>query len=57
MRGSRHPCAEFPGLYTCCTQCEGFPPSGTGSSSGACTHLYQSRCPEAELFLRWSPSW
>ncbi|CAI9535194.1 unnamed protein product [Staurois parvus] len=27
MRGSHHPCAEFPGLYTCCAHYEGFPPS------------------------------
>ncbi|CAI9555842.1 unnamed protein product [Staurois parvus] len=23
MRGSHHPCAEFPGLYTCCAHYEG----------------------------------
>ncbi|CAI9534849.1 unnamed protein product [Staurois parvus] len=27
MRGSHHPCAESPGLYTCCAHYEGFPPS------------------------------
>ncbi|CAI9601506.1 unnamed protein product [Staurois parvus] len=25
MRGSHHPCAEFPGLYTRCAHYEGFP--------------------------------
>ncbi|CAI9603725.1 unnamed protein product, partial [Staurois parvus] len=27
MKGSHHPCAEFPGLYTCSAHYEGFPPS------------------------------
>ncbi|CAI9546766.1 unnamed protein product [Staurois parvus] len=27
MRGSHHPCAEFPGLYVRCAHYEGFPPS------------------------------
>ncbi|CAI9607067.1 unnamed protein product [Staurois parvus] len=27
MRGSHHPCAEFPGLYARCAHYEGFPPS------------------------------
>ncbi|CAI9568449.1 unnamed protein product [Staurois parvus] len=26
MRGSHHPCPEFPGLYTCCAHYEGSPP-------------------------------
>lgn len=27
MTDSHHPCAEFPGLYTCYVHYEGFPPS------------------------------
>ncbi|CAI9607298.1 unnamed protein product, partial [Staurois parvus] len=39
MRGSHHPCAEFPGLYTRCAHYEGFPPSLPSSRVCALTFL------------------
>ncbi|CAI9598288.1 unnamed protein product [Staurois parvus] len=52
MRGSHHPCAEFPGLYTRCAHYEGFPPclclaSGSTHPLGGLTIWKLRHCPRA----------